>query len=161
MGVIVAAFPGTGKTFLSRQYPDKILDLESMPYKYNTEPGTVYDEADKATFWDISDDWPHNYVKRIKEVLNSYDIVMIPPDTRVLELLRCDGISYILAYPNRQCKDEYEERFISRGNQEEFLSVFLDGWDRFIDSYETICCAARLTLDFGEFLTLDRLEGLS
>ena len=158
MGVIVAAFAGTGKTFLSRQYPDKILDLECMPYKYNVEPGTVFSEADKASFWDIADDWPHNYFERIKEVSNDHDIILIPPDTRVLELLRLDGIPYILVYPDRQCKDEYKERFISRGNQEEFIYVFIDGWDRFMDTYETIECAERLVLDCGEFLTFDKLE---
>ena len=158
MGIIVAAFAGTGKTYLGRQYPDKILDLECMPYKYNYEPGTVFSEKDKATIWDISDDWPYNYVKRIQEVVNDYEIILIPPDMLVLELLRFDSMPYILVYPNRQCRDEYKERFILRGNQEEFIYVFIDGWDRFIDAYEKLCCTARLTLDCGEFLTYDKLE---
>ena len=158
MGIVVAAFTGTGKTFLSRQYPDKILDLECMPYKYNLKPGTVFDETDKATLWDIAEDWPHNYIKRIKEVLNNYDIILIPPDIIVLELLRCDGIPYILVYPNRRCKDEYKERFVLRGNQEEFIYVFIDGWDIFMDSFEKIYCSERLVLDIGDFLTIDKLE---
>ena len=158
MGIIVSAFTGTGKTFLSRQYPDKVLDLECMPYKYAVEPGTVFSETDKATLWDIADDWPDNYFQRIKEVSNGFEIILIPPDTSILELLRCDGIPYVLVYPKRQCKDEYKRRFISRGNQEKFIYVFVDGWDRFMDAYEIMFCAERLVLDCGEYLTYDMLE---
>ena len=160
MGVIVAASAGTGKTSLARQCPDKILDLECVPYKYDMEPGTVYGEADKANFWDIAEDWPRNYITKIKEVQHSRDFILIPPDVMVLELLRSHGIPYILAYPDRKCKEEYRARFIERGNQEEFLHIFVDGWDRFMDTYEDTYSVGRVVLGAGEFLSLDRLRAV-
>jgi len=86
---------------------------------------------------------------------------MIVPDSMVLERLRRNGIPYVLAYPERRCKDEYKDRFIRRGNTDEFLNIFIHGWDRFMDSYENTYCTSRLVLKSGEFLTLDMLKAIA
>jgi hypothetical protein len=159
MSIIIAGHTGIGKTFLSRQYPDKVFDLVCVPYKYDMELDPSYTEASKANLdKELSMDWPDNYVAKIKEVHGSYDFIMIAPDLMTLDLLRRSGIPYILAYPEHHCKEEYRLRYLRRGNVDRFFDVFIDGWDRFLRAYDETYCTARILLGPGEYLTLDKLR---
>ena len=37
--MIIATHAGTGKTTLARMYPDRVIDLVCMPYKYDQIKG--------------------------------------------------------------------------------------------------------------------------
>jgi hypothetical protein len=137
--MIVAAHAGTGKTTLAKLYPDWVIDFVAMPYKYhlhhseNAEP-----EKSKAGYsiFDIQEDWPKNYVEAIKQTINCGKIILIPSDSGVLSLLNQENIPYILCYPTRESKEAYRQRYMDRGNTDEFLSIFIDGWDMFLDRLE-------------------------
>ena len=60
-----------------------------------------------------------------KTVYDSVDFVCMPYK-----------FPYILCYPERNAKDEYERRYKERGNTTDFLNVFIGYWDIFLDQME-------------------------
>lgn len=138
--MIIAAHAGTGKTTLALKYPDHVVDFVAMPYKYhlpNEILSSVEVERSKADLSLVMRyDWPFNYVDAIINALDSNKILLIPPVRQVLVMLECENIHYTLYYPQREAKEVYRQRYIDRGNSEDFLHIFIDGWDRFIDAFE-------------------------
>ena len=152
--MIVAAFAGTGKSTLAAKYPDRIADFVCMPYKYYLDPESDSGEAEKASFENVMrEDWPCNYVEAIKVALGEYETILIPSDTGVLKLLEAEGLLYTLCYPERAAKDEYEKRFIVRGNSENFLSIFIGGWNRFMDALERDAYGKHIVLGTWQYLS--------
>ena len=46
----------------------------------------------------------------------------------------------------------YRQRFIDRGNTEDFLEVFINGWDYYIDKLETDKAEKRIVLEPYQYL---------
>jgi len=140
--MIIAAFAGTGKTALARMYPQKAVDFVSMPYKYylkdtGDNARQPEDEACKADFNNIMrEDWPDNYVAAIIESMRDGKILLIPSAWNVLARLKAKNIPYYLCYPRRDSKEIYKKRFLDRGNTEDFIDIFIGGWDGFMDTLE-------------------------
>jgi hypothetical protein len=152
--MVIAAYAGTGKTTLAAMYPDIVVDFVCMPYKYCLSPDGDCSEAGKANPDNIMrGNWPQNYVEAIKSVMDTGKALLIPSDIRVLKLLRQDGIAYTLCYPQRDAKDIYRQRFIERGNTEDFLAIFIDGWDLFMECLEAIGAERRIVLKPHQFLS--------
>ena len=153
MSMIIAAYAGTGKTTLAEMYPDTVFDFVCMPYKYYLSPDRDRGEAGKGNPYNVMrEDWPYNYVEAIKSALDAEKTLLIPSDVNVLATLRQEGIPYTLCYPQRDAKEVYRQRFIDRGNTEDFLSIFIDGWDQFIDKLETTETERRIVLQPHQFL---------
>jgi len=131
--MIVAAFAGTGKTYFASHHPDIAVDLVITPYKYILDPEVTYDESSKASHnSEMNPEWPFNYVEAIRKC-PSDKITLIPSDWRVLRKLEKEKIPYYLCYPKKKAKKVYRKRYIKRGNPQEFLSIFIDGWKSFMD----------------------------
>lgn len=158
--MIIAAFAGTGKTTFASMYPDKVIDFVLMPYKYYLDPDKDEGEAGKANFDnEMQLEWPYNYVEAIKTTLDEMDagdekkIILIPSDSCVLSLLREKGIEYSLCYPQRDAKEIYRQRYIDRGNTEDFLSIFIDRFDRFMDALESDPCGHHIVLQPEQYIS--------
>ena len=165
--MIVAGFAGVGKSTFAEMYPCSVFDFVAMPYKYYLKPITPdFDpEASKANYDDMREEWPDNYVEALKNFM--YDatlisedsglsykkIFLIPSDRLVLNMLRADGIPYTLVYPEYGAKDVYRQRYIDRGNTEDFLSVFIDGWDYFMTDLAADTYGQHIVLKSYEFLS--------
>jgi|GEM_PF-7016656 len=162
-GRIIAAFAGTGKTTYAAAHPDSVIDFVAMPFKYHLDLNNDQGESGKANpdnqmRWD----WPMNYVKAIVEELARDDAdgdsngngktILIPSDARVLRGLKRLGVAYTLVYPRREDKEMYRQRFIERGNSQDFLDVFIGGWDGFMDVLEADTFGERIILEAGQFL---------
>jgi hypothetical protein len=156
-GTIVAAFAGTGKTTMAASYPADVLDFACLPYKYCLEEGVAAaadQEACKADFsLTMQEDWPYNYVAALGLLTGYYKYVLIPSDYWVLRLLEFEGLPYHLCYPERSAKEEYRRRYVSRGNNEGFLDVFIGRWDSFFDLLEGDGYGERHVLKAGQFLS--------
>ncbi len=117
--IIIASFAGTGKTFLANKYSN-VIDLEPANYKWCTD--SIITEKDKGKLKEIQKEWPQNYVNKIIEELNNYDIVLIGLNRDARNLLYEMGYEYYICFPAADRKEEYIQRYRNRGNGEEFLT---------------------------------------
>jgi len=120
-GIIIAAFAGTGKSYLGEKYKN-VIDLEPASYKwlFDNVSGQIK-ESDKATSKVLNPEWPMNYVNKILEEVNNYDIVLIGLNRESRDILEDLGYKYYLCFPNKNEKNEYLKRFVKRGNPVEFV----------------------------------------
>lgn len=82
--------------------------------------------------------------------------IVIPADNRVMDVLELQNIEYILCYLDKCLKEEYHRRYQERGNAEEFMQIFVDRWDAWINSFEKRECK-KYVMRQGEFL-IDIIE---
>ncbi len=153
--MVIAAYSGTGKTCFAGRVKNSI-DLVTFPYKYIFEGPQDDDENEsiKASHdYLMQREWPANYARAIIDMYSMYDYISIAPVREVLAELRREEIPYILCYPDRSLKAEYEQRYIDRGNTEDFLDIFIGGWDRFLDMYEKDPGDYHMVLQRGQYLT--------
>lgn len=119
--IIIASFAGTGKTYLSKKYKN-VIDLEPAPYKWIFEDmKNTFSENVKGKAKVVNPEWPMNYVNKILEELNNYDIVLIGLNRESRDMLEKMGYKYYLCFPDKEKKEEYLQRFIKRGNPPEFI----------------------------------------
>ena len=154
--MIIAAHAGTGKTRFANLVYDAV-DFICMPYKYYLPDGTLsYEEVEESKAdltLELREEWPGNYIKAVINQYNENRYVIIPPIKRVLEALREEEIPYILCYPKRSDKDEYERRYRERGNSESFLDIFIGHWDSFLDLMESDPGKHHIVMESDEYLT--------
>jgi len=151
---IIAAYAGTGKTHFASLYPESTIDLVSMPYKYILTKDKPYDESSKANPDNIpNEEWPFNYISTIKQNLESGKLLLIPSDLFILRLLKEENLRYCLCYPQRNAEEIYHERYIKRGNSDEFIDIFIGGWDRFMDYFEKDTYGQHIVLKPDQFLS--------
>jgi hypothetical protein len=159
--MIIAAYAGTGKTTLANMHPDKYMDFVLMPYKYELEVGGDCGEAGKASPDNIMrPEWPYNYLAAIKEELPKGKHLLIPTDHFVLIHLSVNNIPYVLCYPERGAKEIYRQRYVNRGNSANFIDIFADHWDNWMDFFEEDTSGRHVVLRQNEYLydAVDRIE---
>ena len=156
--IIIAAHAGTGKTTFAEKHPNMAVDLVCMPYKYILP--NDFDESNSESCKanpdnELNPEYPQNYADAIKVALNDGEkrFILIPPDSRVLKLLEQDEIPYVLIYPCRERKDEFDFIYSYRKNTDEFMKIFIGGWDNFIDNFESNTYGRHIVLEPFEFLT--------
>ena len=139
--MIIAAYAGTGKTTFCNKYKHA-LDFYVMPFKYKN-----YYEIQKEHSGEsikAADDlqlrfgWQYIYYDALLKTIREYpdEIIVIPTEMNIMNWLENDGIPFTIVYPDYSLKDEYERRFIERGNSERFINVFVGMWDEFIGTFE-------------------------
>lgn len=151
-GIVIAGYAGIGKTTFCLNQKSAI-DLEVVTSKYKIPKGYKYTEKDKASDkFEYNWNWREEYIKSVLTSMNKYKFTVIPSDTLVVEKLIKLGVNIILVYPSIQLKDEYKKRYLSRGNTENFLEVFIDGWDNMLKPLNNIKCT-KLILNSEEYLS--------
>ena len=61
-----------------------------------------------------------------------YDFILISTHKQVRGALVENNIPFLLVYPAKSLKNEYMDRFKSRGNKQGFLNLMDKNWDVFI-----------------------------
>ena len=155
---IIAAFAGVGKTHFCNLYPNA-LDFVVMPFKYENyvQVATCCAEGDSVKAHpalELRCDWRKFYYQALKDTYYRYpdEILVIPTDRNIMYRLERDAIPYAVVYPNRGLKEEYRARYLTRGNSEAFLDVFIGGWDMWMDLVRDNN-GTHIELQSGEFLS--------
>lgn len=155
--MIIAAYAGVGKTFFA-QHVEGAVDLVTMPHSWILPPpdkdaGAF--ESEKGAHHFLCDPrYPDNYILEILKAEQKYRYVLIPTDIRIIRLLREEyERKVILCYPTQEQENDYRERFLARGNSEEFLEIFIDCWESFLTPFwKQEVPGKHLPLLPGEFL---------
>ena len=137
--MLVAAFPGTGKTFyFQHRYVD------TLPYKMSADSDSS--QFDKREF-------PENYIAHIKdEILKETSIVFISSHKVVRDSLVLNDLPFVLIYPSKELKEEYLERYKQRGNNEKFIQLVSDNWDNWLDECKSQTGCFHIELKSGQFV---------
>lgn len=132
--MLVAAFPGTGKThFFKRSYTGVVLDSDSSLF-------------DKSKF-------PDNYIQHIKNCQDAATIILISSHKEVREALVKNGLRFTLVYPKETLKEEYLERYRQRGSSQAFIDLIDKNWSVWMfDLHRQIGCT-HIELESGQYLS--------
>ncbi len=155
--MIIAAYAGAGKSAFARQV-EGAVDLVSMPYSWVLPPekGTKQEcEAEKAAPYLLRNlQYPYNYLLEILKAERECEYVLIPTATGVIRMLNEMGRIVVLCYPTGEQKEDYRQRFLERGNSQDFLDVFIDCWEDFLGPYwNREVEGIHVPLEKGQFLT--------
>jgi hypothetical protein len=136
--LVIAGFAGVGKTMLAKKYSN-VIDLDAADYKYNrTESTRLSLEELKGTMREANKDWPGNYIDIIKKSIKKYDIVLIWIHPEILEIYDKYNIDYILCYPTKGNESIYKNRYIKRGNSDNFINKVIDSYNYRIEQFESM-----------------------
>jgi len=114
---IIAAFPGTGKTYYHNRNLLVTLDSDSSKF-------------DKKNF-------PDNYIRHIKENIGKYEIIFVSSHKEVREALQNNCLFFYLVYPDKSRKKEYLEKYKDRGSPEAFIKLLDNNWEIWLDECYT------------------------
>lgn len=156
--MIIAAFAGTGKTYFCEHVPQAI-DFVCMPWKYTNfyEVASFMEEGEQIKANDeleLNFGWQKEYYDALIDTVKKYpdQIVVIPTVSAVQRMLEADDMPYTVVIPKQDLKDEYEQRYIARGNTEEFLDVFIGSWDWWMNIVRKNICKNVIELESGQYL---------
>lgn len=120
---IISAFPGTGKTTFHKKNPDTTLDSDSSNFSWKVdENGNKYRNPD----------FPKNYIDHIKDNIGKYKFIFVSSHKEVRDALIDNCIFFYFIYPSDERKAEFIERFRNRGNNENFISLVSDNWEKWM-----------------------------
>lgn len=149
---------GCGKTFAARQRDDT-LDFVVGGYKYlhPLKPATLLEvEQIKANDGELNPEWPWNYIEALEREYKKgrYRYILAPVIVELADSLRMKDIPFVLVYPHASLKREYETRYVERGNSKDFLTVFIERWERWCTIFESMMHPSRrVILQDGQYLT--------
>lgn len=160
--MIIATYAGAGKTTFAAQI-ENAIDLHSMPYNWILPPADGEEhECEKAAPYLLAQpQYPDNYILEILKAESQYDYVLIPTSSRVIDRLQTEyRRTVLLCYPTDNLKEEYRARYLARRNSEEFLRLFVDNWESFLQPIRENTRGIHLPMNSGEYLTdlLPRLD---
>lgn len=138
--MVISVFAGLGKTTVGEKYPN-VFDLQSSSYRcnYNGYNKEDYEKLKCNSHREPNPEWPDNYLKSLKKAMESYDIVLVPSNTDIRELLISNNINFVFVLPSLLMKDILKQRYVNRGNSEELIRVAMDmfdNWSRNQADYE-------------------------
>jgi hypothetical protein len=122
---IISAFPGTGKSYYYGKYPNTTLDSDSSNFSW------VKDENGNNTK-ERNPEFPQNYINHIKENIGKYKYIFVSSHKEVRDALLDNRLFFYLVYPSENRKDEFLERYRSRGNDEKFIKLISDNWEKWV-----------------------------
>lgn len=131
---VISAFAGLGKTYVGAKYKN-ICDLQSSPYRYNYQnvDSSDYEKLKYAEVKSVNPNWPHNYVEAIKSAIEKYDVVLVPSNEDIRNLLIENKIPFIFVLPSLDSREVLLKRYRGRQNNEKLIKEvmhYFDNWSR-------------------------------
>lgn len=136
---VVSVFAGLGKTTVARKYPN-VCDLRSSSYRcdYSNIKEEDYEKMKCVKTRIPNPKWPSNYIEAIKEAMKKYDLVLVPSNLDVRNLLIENNIPFMFILPSLDSRDMLYQRYIDRGNSQDLIHdvmSYFDTWSRNQEDY--------------------------
>lgn len=139
--LLISAFPGTGKSY----YVENSNSCKDAPRYFAID-------SDSSRF--DKDNFPENYIEHIKQKIEEgYSRICISSHKEVREALVKNELSFILAYPSKELKEEYLGRYRKRENSDKFIQLLSDNWDNWIDECSAQVGCSHIVLKKGQFIS--------
>jgi len=119
---IIAAFPGTGKTYYHEKHKDTTLDSDSSHFSWITKDGEKVRNPD----------FPNNYIEHIRNNIGKYEFIFVSTHKEVREALLDNCIFFYLIYPDEDKKQYFLDRYRKRNSPEAFIKLLDDNWEKWI-----------------------------
>lgn len=131
MTIIIAGFPGVGKTHATQVLREKgftVSDSDSSLFSW------VEVDGEKER----NPNFVKDYLAHIEEKTNEgYDIIFVSTHEQILHELRQQkdlrGKFYIVV-PSKQLRDTYVLRYMKRGSDTDFIELMMKNFNTFVDS---------------------------
>lgn len=137
--MLVAAFPGTGKSY----YCSNGNWSQSSGFCTDSDSS----KFDKSEF-------PANYIEHIKKkIAEGYKRIFISSHKDVRNALVDNQLPFVLIYPSKDLKDEYIQRYIERGNDENFVRLVSENWDVWLDECRAQTGCFHIELASGQYVS--------
>lgn len=120
--IVIAGFPGIGKSFLFKHKNIKAADSDSSLFSWVTVDGVRKRNPD----------FPKNYIEHIQKASRKNDVVLVSTHADVRKALDAAGICYALVYPEQSCKQEYIDRYVGRDSPETFCKMMSEKFNDFV-----------------------------
>ena len=131
-GQIICGFAGIGKSYLAKQKAG-VVDLESTPFEKD---------------WD-------RYIKVVKHMADNRYTVLLSAHKELRKGLLENAIPYTLCLSHHMLKQEYKDRYVSRGDTPVFVEMLDKYWDTYTEPMRAEYVSGIVRwLDNGEYLTL-------
>ena len=152
--IIICGWAGIGKSTLQKKYKNAI-DLESITYKWDYDKKLLkqfnHEQLKALKTRKINPNWPANYLSDINKSIKQYDIILVAYSRYIIDLLVKNNYDFYLCYPDYQFKDEYIERYLTRGNNENYLNTIKTEFETEFN-YLSSLPFKKLNIFKGEFL---------
>ena len=133
-GIIICGYPGIGKSTAASNKMN-IEDAESRAYSHDFDPDTCTETKNES--------FPGNYVDALEKLaskIGGYEYVLASCHKEVRDELDKRGLPYIVVMPHFNCKDEYLQRYIKRGDSAEFIGKMYWNWEKWHDEIDNSGC---------------------
>jgi hypothetical protein len=144
-GLVVAAFPATGKTTFAKQDRNAVVDSDSSAFSWKW---LGFDERVRHP------DWPSNYIEHIGTHLGLGHLVLVSTHSEVRAALVEARIPFVLVYPQKGIQWDYRERMTQRGSPPALVEKVCDElWDSALGECAAQTGCVHVELRLGQFLS--------
>lgn len=112
MSLIIAGFPGMGKSYLFNENKEYYSDSDSSKF-------------DKKHF-------PKNYIKHIKSLVGKKQLILVSSHIEVRNAMLMAGMPFIYVIPSLDRKIEFLSNYKERNNTQEFIDNVEMNWERWL-----------------------------
>lgn len=148
--MIVSAFAGVGKTTLAQMYKEDVIDLESGNFKWLENDNIEESKGNKKI---PNPKYPINYLEAIKKANLEYKVVLISQHDVIRKCLDAVKLDYTVVYPDINMKEEFIERYKTRGNNDNFINLITSKWESWISDLNLIHNHKKIVLSKGQYLS--------
>lgn len=80
-------------------------------------------------FFNNSSNYIHSYIKSLKSLVGTCDVLFVPATDSVISGLTNEDIKCIVLYPNISCKDKFLKDLLDSKVEDDFVSMIDNSWD--------------------------------
>ena len=155
--IVIAGFPGTGKSTASEIFGDAVIDLESSNYHW-----IITDSGNKV----LHPEWPDNYVRAICAVANETDgladyartlYVCCSTHNEVLTALMIRKQPFVIVCPKTDHNSmlQFLDRYRERNSPPEFINAMRNNWNKYMEDIKSYNIPVIYTMQYiGNILSI-------